>query len=112
MSATAWKVDGNRSMLSARASIKLLASPPGGKHSGTGGQQTQDRTMAGLHFNMLLESEGIAPREVRLLRHQQTVVPGRTSYLLWRDERDAFEQWQSCQLAGRASSITIARTIA
>ncbi len=59
--------------------------------------------MPGFYFNMLLESEGISPADVRLLRHQQVGVAGRTSYGLWRDNLSGFEQWQSSQLTSRAS---------
>lgn len=50
-----------------------------------------------LRFNMLLEGSGIAPYEVRLLRHQTGKVPGRTPYSLWRDDPDGFERYQSTQ---------------
>jgi len=56
----------------------------------------------GLRFNTVLESEGISPSEVRLIRHQQTGSAGLTSYVLWRDNLPGFEVWQSCQLASRA----------
>lgn len=59
--------------------------------------------MTGFRFNLLLETEGISPKEVRLLRHQQTGVARCSSYVLWRDTPGAFESWQSCQLASRAS---------
>lgn len=59
--------------------------------------------MTDFRFNMLLESEGISPKEVRLLRHQQVGIRGRTSYILWRDNLPGFEQWQGSQLASRAS---------
>jgi len=50
-----------------------------------------------LRFNMLLEEEGIAPCDVRLLRHQTGKVPGRTPYTLWRDDMAAFQLYQSTQ---------------
>ena len=50
-----------------------------------------------LRFNMLLLDVGIAPSEVRLLRHQTGKVIGRTPYSLWRDDPDAFERYQSTQ---------------
>lgn len=59
--------------------------------------------MTGLRFNLLFENEGIASKGVRLLRHQQTGVARRSSYVLWRDAPGAFESWQSCQLASRAA---------
>lgn len=49
-----------------------------------------------LRFNMLLQDEGIAPANVRLLRHQ-TVRAGRTPYSLWRDRPDLFEAYQRTQ---------------
>jgi hypothetical protein len=53
-----------------------------------------------LRFNALLADEGIAPSDVRLLRHQQTgKVRGRTPYSLWRDDPDAFERSQSTQVS-------------
>lgn len=64
--------------------------------------------MSDLRFNALLEAAGIEPAEVRLLRHQTVGVRGRTPYSLWRDDKPAFEQYQSTQnpevrsnLAGR-----------
>lgn len=48
-------------------------------------------------FNMLLHDEGIAPAQVRLLRHQTGKVPGRTPYTLWRDDVGAFQRYQSTQ---------------
>jgi hypothetical protein len=50
-----------------------------------------------LRFNMLLLDAGIAPADVRLLRHQTGKVPGRTPYTLWRDDVGAFQQYQSTQ---------------
>lgn len=52
-----------------------------------------------LRFNMLLASEGIVPVDVRLLRHQTVGPRGRTPYGLWRDDRAAFELYQSAQAA-------------
>ena len=49
-----------------------------------------------LRFNMLLQDEGVAPSEVRLLRHQ-TSVAGRTPYSLWRDHPDQFLLYQQTQ---------------
>jgi len=50
-----------------------------------------------LRFNSLLIDEGIAPVDVRLLRHQTGKVRGRTPYTLWRDDPEAFERYQSTQ---------------
>lgn len=49
-------------------------------------------------FNSLLAQHGLAPSEVILLRHQdKRALPGRTPYALWRDDRPAFEKYQSSQ---------------
>ncbi|HEU4961956.1 MAG TPA: HNH endonuclease [Sphingomonas sp.] len=53
-------------------------------------------------FNDLLRSEGIAPREVRLLRHH--TGPGRqdrTIHDLWLRDRADFEAYQAMQAEGR-----------
>src|SRR5208337_1600029 len=50
-----------------------------------------------LRFNMLLADEGIAPSDVRLLRHQTDKVVGKTPYSLWRDDPTAFNLYQSTQ---------------
>lgn len=55
----------------------------------------------GLDFNMLLLDEGIAPAEVRLLRHQQSGRDGLTPYGLWRDNLPGFERYQSVQRTDR-----------
>lgn len=49
-------------------------------------------------FNTILAQEGIDPAQVRLLRHQDN-RPGTkcTPFELWRDDRPAFEQYQSVQ---------------
>lgn len=52
-----------------------------------------------LRFNMLLAAEGIPLADVRLLRHQTVGPRGRTPYSLWRDDRAAFELYQSMQAA-------------
>lgn len=51
-------------------------------------------------FNTLLEDAGLAPSEVRLLRHQTGRARGRTPYSLWRDDRSGFERYQSYQMGG------------
>ncbi|AWN40495.1 GIY-YIG nuclease family protein [Methylobacterium durans] len=49
-----------------------------------------------LLFNTLLHQVGIAPGDVRLLRHQDSrATKGRTPYALWRNDRPAFERYQS-----------------
>jgi hypothetical protein len=50
-----------------------------------------------LHFNMLLADEGVAPSDVRLLRHQTNKVIGKTPYSLWRDDPASFDLYQSAQ---------------
>ncbi|HEV2549837.1 MAG TPA: GIY-YIG nuclease family protein [Stellaceae bacterium] len=50
-----------------------------------------------LKFNTLLAAEGIDPKFVRLARHQDTRVRGRTVYRLWRDDPAAFELYQRIQ---------------
>lgn len=51
-----------------------------------------------LTFNMLLAEAGIPLVDVRLLRHKdQRAAKGRTPYELWRDDRNAFERYQSGQ---------------
>lgn len=54
-------------------------------------------------FNMLLDGADIDPADVRLLRHKDgRAAPGRTPYDLWRDDRPAFERYQSVQSGKRA----------
>jgi hypothetical protein len=49
-------------------------------------------------FNTLLEEAGLAPTEVRLIRHKdKRAAKGRTPYELWRDNRSQFEWYQSTQ---------------
>jgi len=58
-------------------------------------------------FNSLLEQCGLAATEVILLRHQdQRAAPGRTPYELWRDDRSAFEIYQSCQSFKNRSKLS------
>lgn len=52
-----------------------------------------------LTFNTVLAGLGIAPADVRLLRHQARLRTGVTAYRLWHDHRDLFEAWQAVQLA-------------
>lgn len=53
----------------------------------------------GLNFNMVLAGVGIAPGDVRLLRHQTGPFAGRTPYSLWRDHPAAFLTFQGIQSA-------------
>ena len=51
-----------------------------------------------LMFNSLLKQNALDPANVVLLRHQDTrAARGRTPYELWRDNRPAFESYQSTQ---------------
>lgn len=51
-----------------------------------------------LWFNTILEQVGLTPPAVRLLRHRdKTAAKGRTPYDLWKDDRPAFEKYQSLQ---------------
>ena len=50
-----------------------------------------------LTFNTILQCEGIAPSSVRLVRHQDTSIPGRSPYDLWRTDSSRFERYQSLQ---------------
>jgi len=50
-----------------------------------------------LTFNMALESFGIEPANVRLLRHQARGPNGETPYSLWRSDRAHFDTYQAIQ---------------
>ena len=50
-----------------------------------------------LTFGDALAKCGLARSDVRLLRHQAKSPLGRTPYLLWRDQRTAFDEYQSVQ---------------
>jgi len=51
-----------------------------------------------IYFNSLLVQFEISPTSVVLLRHQdKSAASGRTPYELWRDNRDAFEEYQMLQ---------------
>lgn len=51
-----------------------------------------------LTFNLLLSAHGIAPEDVRLLRHvKKTGVGSRSPLLTWREDRDRFEAYQALQ---------------
>lgn len=58
-----------------------------------------------LAFTDLLTKAGHDPADVRLLRHQTKAQNGRTPYVLWRDQRPAFEEYQSCQTTGNRASL-------
>ena len=60
-----------------------------------------------LRFNSLLAQAGIAPREVRLLRHQENRADkGKTPYELWRDNRPAFEIYQEAHSLWNRSKLS------
>ena len=51
-----------------------------------------------LMFNTILREAGFKLADVRLIRHKdKSATRGRTPYELWRDNRPAFEQYQSSQ---------------
>lgn len=58
-----------------------------------------------LLFTDLLVKARLDPRGVRLLRHQTKAPNGRTPYILWRDQRSAFEEYQSVQTVGNRASL-------
>lgn len=53
-----------------------------------------------LTFNLLLGAHGIAPKDVRLLRHvKKAGAASRSPLLTWREDRSRLEDYQSLQLA-------------
>jgi hypothetical protein len=51
-----------------------------------------------LRFNTILEENKLNPASVRLVRHKdQRSSPGRSPYELWRDDKKAFDNYQSTQ---------------
>lgn len=61
-------------------------------------QVTYPEPFAQLRFNSLLNQLGLDASDVVLLRHQDhRAKKGRTPYELWRDDKPAFEQYQSTQ---------------
>jgi hypothetical protein len=62
-----------------------------------GGGRVESSSMP-IMLNTVLRGAGVDPEDVRLLRHQdQRSELGRTPYELWRDDRPAFESYQSLQ---------------
>ncbi|MEQ8267390.1 MAG: GIY-YIG nuclease family protein [Parvibaculum sp.] len=58
-------------------------------------------------FNMLLQEAGIPSKDVCLLRHKdQRADKGHAPYELWRDDREAFEQYQSKQTLTNRPKLT------
>lgn len=59
-----------------------------------------------LTFRTLLDLAGFDPRSVRLLRHQDNRYTGHLSpYILWRDNRPRFEDYQATQGFGDAPDL-------
>ena len=59
-----------------------------------------------LMFNSLLMQNALDPGSVVLLRHQdQRAARGRSPYELWRDNRPAFESYQSTQSIGNRTKL-------
>lgn len=58
-----------------------------------------------LRFNQLLVEAGLDPVEVRLLRHQISMGGGRSLLEAWRNDRPAFEAYQSLQLSAKRASF-------
>jgi hypothetical protein len=57
-------------------------------------------------FNSLLAQSGLAPQDVRLLRHQDhRADKGKTPYELWRDDPQKFDQYQSIQKPERRDQL-------
>ena len=59
-------------------------------------------------FTDSLIKAGFNPRSVRLLRHQTKVPDRRTPYVFWRDQRYAFEEYQSVQTVGNRARLAAA----
>lgn len=58
-----------------------------------------------LTFNDLLEKAGLAPSEVRLLRHQERGSHRQTPYNLWANDRPAFAHYQAVQTSANATRL-------
>lgn len=59
-----------------------------------------------LTFSTLLQTAGLSPQSVRLLRHQDNNFPRpTTAYSLWRDHRDVFEAYQQTQSFGNEPKL-------
>jgi len=58
-------------------------------------------------FNGILRENGIALEDVRLVRHKdQRSSPGRSPFELWRDDADAFYDYQSRQKVGNRKKFS------
>ncbi len=65
-----------------------------------------DKPPFSLTFAALLKSADMAAADVRLLRHQDTRYPGHPSpYVLWRDNRRAFDAYQATQSLQNAARL-------
>lgn len=61
-------------------------------------RRLKDSFQMTIRFNGILKDHGLEPKDVRLVRHKdQRSSPGRSPYELWRDEPDAFNDYQSSQ---------------
>lgn len=56
-------------------------------------------------FNQLLEEAGLRPDRVRLLRHQTSLIHGRSLLDAWRADRSSFDQYQALQLTSKRASF-------
>ena len=66
------------------------------------------RIVMPLTFNMILKEAEIPLADVRLLRHKdQRAAKGRTTYELWRDEREKFESYQCLQRVKNRSRFQV-----
>jgi len=60
-----------------------------------------------IRFNGLLRENGIDPKDVHLVRHKdKRSSPGRSPYELWRDDPDAFYDYQSRQRITKRKMFT------
>ena len=59
-------------------------------------------------LNTILREAGLAPADVRLLRHKDTrSTKGRSPYELWRDNRPQFDNYQSTQSVKTERSLKL-----
>ena len=60
-------------------------------------------------FNGILKENGLDPKDVRLVRHKdKRSSPGRSPYELWRDDIEAFHDYQSTQdIKNRKCSLNV-----
>lgn len=60
-----------------------------------------------LSFSDLLVVNGLNPSEVRLLRHRDNRYKGQSPYVMWRDNRPAFEEYQRTQGFGDQAKLNL-----